>query len=565
MRSSPAEISNWQKARRRSALLNTSVCLQITRNTRLKNQRTAIAAYAAQRGIAIVRSYADEGRSGLTILKRDGLNSLIRDIQREQTDFNCILVYDVSRWGRFQDADESAYYEFICKRVGVTVHYCEEEFENDGSLASVLMKSVSRVEAANFSKRLSKRIFMAQSHGVSLGFWRGGTAPYGYRRQAVDKDGAPRGLLAPGQQKPFKSDRVILVSGSKKEIAVVHRIFSDFASRKKTRSEIANELNAKGICNSLGNPWQMQTIDILLRNEVYLGHNVYNRRSMKLQQRPVDNPAEMWIRRDNAFEAIIPRALFAKAQKVLSDLEYRQTLTDQEILDKLKALWRKEGHLSMKILEASKDTPDWTVFARRFGSLMNAYKLIGFKPQARYHYAETGAKIDAIIRAAASSIVSKLRIIDETVSFVPELNLISAKNFTVVVAVAWSVSDGPVAGRRSRRWEVRKIKYRRSDLTFVIRMDESNTEIQDYFLLPTPNLPLSKDLKKLRISDRVFGSFWHSDFNSVLRVLREEYRQRDETLDLATNAGRAASDRPRLPSTSPTTGRSKGRNARALR
>ena len=55
----------------------------------------------------------------------------------------------------------------------------------------------------------------------------------------------------------------------------------------------------------------------------------------------------------------------------------------------------------------------------------------------------------------------------------------------MVIAVAWSVSDGTVAGRRSRRWEVRKIKYRRSDLTLVIRMDKSNIEIQDYFLIPT--------------------------------------------------------------------------------
>ena len=178
-----------------------------------ENQRTAIAAYAAQRGIAIVRSYADEGRSGLTIAGRSGLEDLIQDVLQERVDYNCVLVYDVSRWGRFQDVDESAFYEFICRRGGVAVHYCEEEFENDGSLASVIMKSMSRVEAASFSKRLSKRIFMAQSYGVSLGFWRGGTAPYGYRRQAVDKNGAPRGLLAPGQQKPFKSDRVILVPG----------------------------------------------------------------------------------------------------------------------------------------------------------------------------------------------------------------------------------------------------------------------------------------------------------------------------------------------------------------
>src|SRR6185312_6246842 len=96
-----------------------------------KNQRAAIAAYAAERGITIVRSYADEGRSGLTIVRRDGLNELIQDVQQGRADFNCILVYDVSRWGRFQDVDESAYYEFICRRAGIAIHYCEEEFEND--------------------------------------------------------------------------------------------------------------------------------------------------------------------------------------------------------------------------------------------------------------------------------------------------------------------------------------------------------------------------------------------------------------------------------------------------
>jgi DNA invertase Pin-like site-specific DNA recombinase len=92
-----------------------------------ENQRTAIAAYAAVRGITIVRSYADEGRSGLTIIERAGLNDLIQDVQEKRADFDCILVYDVSRWGRFQDVDESAYYEFICKRAGIVIHYCEEE------------------------------------------------------------------------------------------------------------------------------------------------------------------------------------------------------------------------------------------------------------------------------------------------------------------------------------------------------------------------------------------------------------------------------------------------------
>jgi hypothetical protein len=46
---------------------------------------------------------------------------LISDVQNVRADFNVILVYDVSRWGRFQDTDESAYYEFICKVAGIKV------------------------------------------------------------------------------------------------------------------------------------------------------------------------------------------------------------------------------------------------------------------------------------------------------------------------------------------------------------------------------------------------------------------------------------------------------------
>jgi len=83
-----------------------------------ENQAAAIAAYAAQHGLAIVRTYADEGKSGLRFADRDALQQLIRDVQSGDADFSAILVYDVSRWGRFQDADESAYYEYICRRAG---------------------------------------------------------------------------------------------------------------------------------------------------------------------------------------------------------------------------------------------------------------------------------------------------------------------------------------------------------------------------------------------------------------------------------------------------------------
>jgi DNA invertase Pin-like site-specific DNA recombinase len=98
-----------------------------------ENQGEAIREYAEQRGMIIVRTYADAGKSGLRIDGRDALKQLINDVETGSADFSAILVYDVSRWGRFQDADESAYYEYICRRAKIEVHYCAEQFENDGS------------------------------------------------------------------------------------------------------------------------------------------------------------------------------------------------------------------------------------------------------------------------------------------------------------------------------------------------------------------------------------------------------------------------------------------------
>lgn len=81
-----------------------------------ENQGDALLRYANERGFEIVRTYEDSGKSGLSIGGRDQLRHLIADVQSGQADFSAILVYDVSRWGRFQDADESAYYEFNLQR-----------------------------------------------------------------------------------------------------------------------------------------------------------------------------------------------------------------------------------------------------------------------------------------------------------------------------------------------------------------------------------------------------------------------------------------------------------------
>ena len=77
-----------------------------------ENQRDKIREYAAKRGIEIVQTYADEGKSGLRLDGRQALQQLIRDVESGQADFQMILVYDVSRWGRFQDASVRHFVQF---------------------------------------------------------------------------------------------------------------------------------------------------------------------------------------------------------------------------------------------------------------------------------------------------------------------------------------------------------------------------------------------------------------------------------------------------------------------
>ena len=160
-----------------------------------ENQSDVISEYASKHGMAIVGTYADDGKSGLSIDGRDALKRLIADVEGNQADFEVILVYDISRWGRFQDADESAYYpEYICKRAGIRVIYCAEQFDNDGSPISTIVKGVKRAMAGEYSRELSVKVFKGQCRLIELGYRQGGTAGFGLRRMLIDQDQHEKGI-----------------------------------------------------------------------------------------------------------------------------------------------------------------------------------------------------------------------------------------------------------------------------------------------------------------------------------------------------------------------------------
>ncbi len=455
-----------------------------------ENQAEIIAQYAARRGFEIVDTYQDSGKSGLRLEGRLSLQQLIADVRSGRADFQAILVYDVSRWGRFQDTDESAYYEFICREAGITVQYCAEQFENDGSLSATIIKSMKRAMAGEYSRELSVKVFTGQCRLIRLGFRQGGAAGFGLRRYLVDEHRQQKTVLNHGEQKSLQTDRVILKPGPPEEVEVVRRLYRMFVVQQRTETEIAKVLNEEGILTDLGRPWTRGTVHQVLTNEKYIGNNVYNRASFKLKAKRVVNTSDMWVRGDGAFEAIVERDFFEAAHRIIQERSRR--FTDEELLSRLSALLADKGWLSGLVIDEIEGMPSSSTFRHRFGSLVRAYRLVGYAPSRDYRYIETNRALRALHPEVVANVVAEIIQAGGAVHRDPVSDLLHInEEFTasLVIARCHMTSAGGL------RWKVRFDSGLRPSVTIVARMDESNRAIRDFYLMPRLDFGSSANLR----------------------------------------------------------------------
>jgi len=470
-----------------------------------ENQAEIISLYAAQRGFEIVRTYADEGKSGLRLDGRDALKQLISDVEGGATPFDAVLVYDVSRWGRFQDADQSAYYEYLCRRAGIAVHYCAEQFENDGSLSATIIKSMKRAMAGEYSRELSAKVFTGQCRLITLGFRQGGPAGFGLRRQLVDEHRQPKAELARGEHKSLQTDRVVLKPGPPQEVEIVQRIYRMFVLNRRSEREIAVLLNAEGIVTDLGRPWTRGTVHQVLTNEKYIGNNVYNRVSFKLKKERVFNPPRDWVRAEGAFEPIVELDFFVAAQRIIEERSRRYT--DAELLERLTDLLSKKGRLSGLVIDEVEDMPSSSTYRSRFGSLVRAYELVGYAPGRDFRYLETNRVLRALHPDVVEGTVEQIEALGSIVRRDPLNDLLRInEEFTasLVIVRCFRTSAG------DRRWKIRLDTSLRPDITIAARMDPDNANVQDYYLLPWIDLGAMGSVK-LKEENGVFFDAYRFD------------------------------------------------------
>ncbi len=347
----------------------------------IENQRSFIAGYAFDKNIEIIKSYVDGGKSGVLLKGRDGLQSLLSEVISGKAKFNLILVYDVSRWGRFQDVDEAAHYEFICRRAGVDVIYVAEQFINDSTPISSILKSIKRAMAGEYSRELSDKVFQSQIRRAEVGNYLGGPANYGLRRYFYDQNGVLKGVGNFKEWKSHKTYYVKLGPGPENEVKEVKEIFRKFAEFKWIYQQICEDLIERNVPPpEAAKSWNAQLIRKILGNEKYIGSMTFYKTTEKLYTKMRKVPAELQVVVPDAFKAVIEPELFEKAQSRLLTKNIRM-LDREKMLNDLREIYKENKRISSSLMRKKPSCHAPLMYRKYFGSLDAAYKLVGFNQE----------------------------------------------------------------------------------------------------------------------------------------------------------------------------------------
>ena len=282
-------------------------------------QRREILSYASKFGFEIVEWFVDVGKTGTNFDKRKEFQRLWKCVQSTPT-FRHVIAYDQSRWGRPTNPEESAYWRVLFLKYGVEVLLVKTSVDTTNEFAPV-HQAIEGVIASSYSKKLSELTFRGQKSNAEKGFHCGGTAPYGYRRVALDiRTGEKVRDLGDGEWRRAREEKVVFALGDPAEVRIVQKIYQLRLQGLGMRA-IAAQLNAEGIpCAKRGRwrnsdrKWSTGTIAAIVENPTNMGAKVFNRHPqshMKGPSKPAwKNNPENWVLVEEAHPAIVSKEIW---------------------------------------------------------------------------------------------------------------------------------------------------------------------------------------------------------------------------------------------------------------
>ena len=282
-------------------------------------QRQHTQKFADEHNIEIIHEEADEGETGL-VDTRPALKRLFANWieNKNAPHFDYVFIYDVSRWGRFQDPDQAGYLTYLCKKNGKEVVYVSIGFPNvTDPLYTSLQIYMHRHMAAEYSRQLSSKVFYGSVKISEQGYSAGGTAVYGMARLLLDVNKKPVRILNVGEHKQIANERVSFVPKEDETTETVREIFNLFVKERYLIPDIVTHLNQKGVLSANGKRWDKSKVIKILTDETYIGTRIYNKTWGRLKQKSRKNHRSEWIITPKAFEAVVDEQLFKDAQERL--------------------------------------------------------------------------------------------------------------------------------------------------------------------------------------------------------------------------------------------------------
>ena len=286
----------------------------------IEQQKNELMVWAIENDYKIIRWYEDEGKSGTSFEKRSAFMQLKSCIETN-VNFEFVLVYDESRWGRATNLRESNYWKYHFEKKGVKVVIINSGSNNKNNIGDIVIEAVESAEATEYSKKLSRSVLRGSKANASNGYSSGGTAPYGYERLAINKNTGKKRELKAGQRAIPKEEKVTFILGDPFEVKIVEKIYK----------RIAEYLNSEKIpCPKRGRwknkdqKWSVGTVRSIIKNQTYCGDRVYNKHpqshlTIADGKKQWINPEEQQVISKDIHPAIINRKTFEKANNSIGE------------------------------------------------------------------------------------------------------------------------------------------------------------------------------------------------------------------------------------------------------
>lgn len=236
----------------------------------------------------------EEVVSGEYLSERPEAQEMLRQVEEGLVEG--VVVMDLDRLGRGDMIDAGTIFRAF--KFSETLIVTPTEVIDCNAEGAELLFGVKSIIAREELKQINKRLQGGRRRSAKDGKSITRKPPYGYLR-----------------------DQNLKLIPHPEEAPIVRKIF-ELVAGGHGRQAVVKHLDSLGVKPPEGDLWEQSTISHIIKNEVYLGHIIWGKekhlkRNGKRVRKKV--PPELWIRHENAHEAIVSQELFDEANTALRE------------------------------------------------------------------------------------------------------------------------------------------------------------------------------------------------------------------------------------------------------